>query len=65
MIGAYYYLRVIKVMYLDEPAPAFQRSDEVVQGGMIAAAALFVSPLGWIVLAPLGNWTMTAAKALF
>uniref|UniRef100_UPI00266EA39A proton-conducting transporter transmembrane domain-containing protein n=1 Tax=Sphingomonas bacterium TaxID=1895847 RepID=UPI00266EA39A len=65
VIGAYYYLRVIKVMYFDEPAPAFQRSNDVVQGGLIAATALFVSPLGWVVLAPLGGWTMTAAHSLF
>ncbi len=25
VVGAYYYLRVIKVMYFDEPAPAFER----------------------------------------
>ena len=65
VIGAYYYLRVIKVMYFDEPAPAFQRSDDVVQGGLIAVSALFISPLGWAVLAPLGAWTMAAAHSLF
>ena len=65
VIGAYYYLRVVKVMYFDDPAPAFQRGGEPVQGGLIAAAALFVSPLGWFVLAPLGGWTMAAARSLF
>ena len=65
VIGAYYYLRVVKVMYFDEPAPAFQRSTDVVQGGLIAAGALFISPLGWVVLAPLGAWTMAAAHSLF
>ena len=65
VIGAYYYLRVVKVMYFDDPAPAFQRSDDVVQGGLIAAGALFVSPLGWALLAPLGAWTMAAARSLF
>ena len=64
VIGAYYYLRVIKVMYFDDPAPAFQRSGDVVQGGLIAAGALFVSPLGWVLLAPLGAWTMAAARSL-
>ena len=64
VIGAYYYLRVVKVMYFDDPAPAFQRSGDVVQGGLIAAGALFVSPLGWVLLAPLGAWTMAAARSL-
>ena len=25
VIGAYYYLRIVKIMYFDEPAPAFDR----------------------------------------
>ena len=48
VIGAYYYLRVVKVMYIDEPAPAFQRGGSIVEGGLIAAAATFVSPVGWV-----------------
>ena len=65
VIGAYYYLRVIKVMYFDEPAPAFQRGGDVVERGLIAVSATFVSPLGWLLLAPLGAWTLAAAKSLF
>lgn len=65
VIGAYYYLRVIKVMYFDEPAPAFHRAEEPVQGGLVALSALFVSPVGWFLLAPLGAWTLAAARSLF
>ena len=65
VIGAYYYLRVVKVMYFDEPAPAFARDGDAVEGGLIAAAAVVISPIGWLLLAPLGAWTLTAAKALF
>jgi NADH-quinone oxidoreductase subunit N len=65
VIGTYYYLRVIKVMYFDDPAPEFQRGGSAVEGGLITIAAVFVSPVGWLLLAPLGIWTMTAAKALF
>ena len=65
VIGAYYYLRVIKVMYFDEPAPAFQRGGDAVEGGLIAAAAVVVSPLGWVLLAPLGAWSLAAARSLF
>ena len=65
VIGAYYYLRVIKVMYFDEPAPAYSGEATAVEGGLIAAAAVFVSPLGWLLLAPLGVATLTAANALF
>jgi NADH-quinone oxidoreductase subunit N len=65
VIGAYYYLRVIKVMYLDAPAPEFGGGRNVVEGGLIAASAVFVSPVGWLLLAPLGAWTATAARSLF
>ena len=65
VIGAYYYLRVIKVMYLDGPAPAFGRERNLVEGGLIAAAAVFVSPVGWLLLAPMGTWTLAAARTLF
>jgi NADH-quinone oxidoreductase subunit N len=65
-IGAYYYLRVVKTMYFDEPVTAFPRFEgEVLQGGLIAVAAVFISPLGYFVIPLLGGWTMAAAQALF
>jgi len=65
VIGAYYYLRVVKTMYFDDPAPAFAPMDSRVEGGMIAVAAVFVSPLGYLAIPLLGSWTMVAARALF
>jgi NADH-quinone oxidoreductase subunit N len=65
VIGAYYYLRVVKVMYFDDPAPEFAKNDSPVEGGLIAAAAVFVSPIGWVLLAPLGVLTLNAARSLF
>ncbi len=64
VIGAYYYLRVVKIMYLDEPGEPFGPGDRV-EGGLIAAAAVFISPVGWVLLSTLSVWTMTAAKGLF
>ena len=65
VIGAYYYLRIVKVMYFDDPAPEFEKGGSVVEGGLIAAAAVFVSPIGWVLLAPLGVLTLSAARSLF
>ncbi|MGY2735657.1 NADH-quinone oxidoreductase subunit NuoN [Sphingomonas sp. UYP23] len=65
VIGAYYYLRVIKVMYFDEPAEAYAGRATPVESAVIAVSAVFVSPIGWLLLAPLGVATMFAAKALF
>ena len=65
VIGAYYYLRIVKTMYFDEPAPAYAKGDNAVEGGLIAIAALFISPLGYLAIPVIGAWTMVAAKALF
>ena len=66
VIGAYYYLRVIKVMYFDAPGEPLSGRTTAVEGGLIALSAAAMSPpLGWAALGALGVWTMTAAKALF
>ncbi len=65
VIGAYYYLRVIKTMYFDEPAPAYSREPALVEGGLLVAAAVVISPVGMLLIPALTAWTMTAARALF
>lgn len=65
VIGAYYYLKIIKTMYFDEPAPAYAPSESIVENGLIAVSALFVSPLGYFLIPALGVATMNAARALF
>jgi len=65
VIGAYYYLKVIKIMYLDEPAAPYARSREPVQGLLIFATALLVSPVGYLLIRPLSNLADRAAGSLF
>jgi NADH-quinone oxidoreductase subunit N len=65
VIGAYYYLKIVKVMYMDEPAAPYRRLREPVQGLLILLAALFVSPLGYFLIGPLTNLTDRAAGSLF
>jgi NADH-quinone oxidoreductase subunit N len=65
VIGAYYYLKIVKVMYMDEPAAPYRRMREPVQGLLILLAALFVSPLGYLLIGPLTNLTDRAAGSLF
>ena len=65
VIGAFYYLKVVKTMYFDEPAPAYAKGDSALEGGLIAAAAVFVSPLGYLLIPVLGAWSMAAARTLF
>ncbi|HEX8442737.1 MAG TPA: NADH-quinone oxidoreductase subunit NuoN [Allosphingosinicella sp.] len=65
VIGAFYYLKIIKTMYFDDPAPAFEPGRDRINGAMIAAAAVFVSPLGYLTIPYLGAATQNAAAALF
>ena len=64
VIGAYYYLRVVKAMYFDEPEGEFGPGDKL-EGGLIALTAAIVSPLGYLAIPALGAWSLAAAKALF
>jgi NADH-quinone oxidoreductase subunit N len=65
VIGAYYYLKIVKVMYLDEPAEPYARVREPIQGVLVVLAALAVSPLGYLLIGPLTSLTDRAAGSLF
>jgi NADH-quinone oxidoreductase subunit N len=64
VVGAYYYLKIVKIMYLDEPAPAYMRVREPVEGVLMFVAALIVSPVGYLLIGPLGSLADRAAGAL-
>ena len=63
VVGAFYYLRIIKIMYFDEPAEAFDAMDGEVQwvvylsGAFVLLFGLFANPLLEIAI--------NAAKSLF
>ena len=65
VIGAYYYIKIVKIMYFDAPAPAFEPSREPVGTGLILASALFVSPLGYFLIPGLDLLSTNAASSLF
>ncbi|WP_419731270.1 NADH-quinone oxidoreductase subunit NuoN [Lichenicola sp.] len=63
IIGLYYYWKVVKVMYLDAPLPAFDRrapSISFVAGAMGLVTALFL-----LVLGPVNGAAQAAALVLF
>jgi NADH-quinone oxidoreductase subunit N len=41
VVGAFYYLRIVKIMYFDDPAPAFDRDMGASLGAILAGASLF------------------------
>ena len=65
VVGAYYYLKIVKVMYMDEPAVPYARVHEPVQGLLILVAAIAVSPLGYLLIGPLGALADRAAGSIF
>jgi NADH-quinone oxidoreductase subunit N len=65
VVGAYYYLRIVKIMYFDEPAEAFDPPVHPAVSGVAAVCAVlmlfFVVP---IVSSPLLRSAETAALAI-
>ena len=64
VVGAYYYLRIIKVMYFDEPVEALDRTISAEVSLVIAGTSLFTL-LFFFFPAPLLNSAAAAAASLF
>lgn len=65
VIGAFYYLKVVKVMYFDDPSEAIAPSDDKMLAWIGGALATSVSPLGYFAIPVLAALSSQAAKALF
>ena len=65
VIGAFYYLKVVKVMYFDEPAGVALGKSDWVHQALLLVSALFISPLGYLLTKCLGNLASLAAGTLF
>ena len=63
VVGAYYYLRIIKIMYFDEPAAAFDPVDGEVKW-VVYISGLFVLLFG-LFAQPLLSVAIAAASSLF
>ncbi|MCY7339961.1 MAG: NADH-quinone oxidoreductase subunit N, partial [Sphingomonas bacterium] len=65
VVGAFYYLKIVKVMYFDAPGAALARPRHALETLFILLAALFVSPLGYLLIGPIGRLADNAAGSLF
>jgi NADH-quinone oxidoreductase subunit N len=65
VVAAFYYLRVVKVLYFD---PSVDRVADAGEQGvnffLLFAAALFSSPLGYLLIGPLSRAGAAAARSL-
>ena len=64
VVGAYYYLRIVKIIYFDEPAPAFERDMGPSLNSIIAVAGVF-TVFFLVGAAPLVSAAAAAAASLF
>jgi NADH-quinone oxidoreductase subunit N len=63
VVGAYYYLRIVKIMYFDAPAERFEPMPGVL-AAVLGASGLFIL-FYFVYPAPLVNVAEAAAKSLF
>lgn len=63
VVAAYYYLRIVKVMYFDEPIQSYEEAPVSVRA-IIGVSAVFTAFL-ILVLTPFENLALTAARTLF
>ena len=62
-VAAFYYLRIVKVMYFDEPAPAFDHAPLTLRA-VLAVTSIFLLCF-WLYPAPVMDAASAAAKSLF
>ena len=65
VIGAFYYLKVVKVMYFDEPSEVTIGKSDLAQQVLLFLTTLFISPLGYLLTRCLNELAGKAAAALF
>jgi len=63
VVGCYYYLLIVKIMYFDDPAPAFDPMGRAL-GTMLGVTGLFVT-LFFVYPGPLVDAAGAAARSLF
>ena len=64
VIGAFYYLKIVKVMYFDDPVDRVRGTSGWDHWALLGIAAVVNSPLGYLLTIWLGNLADRAATAL-
>ncbi|OYW45245.1 MAG: NADH-quinone oxidoreductase subunit N [Sphingomonadales bacterium 32-68-7] len=65
VIGAFYYIKIVKVMFFDEPAGTAHGKSDWAHWVLLAICAAAVSPLGYLLNQVLGSLADGAAATLF
>ena len=64
VIGAFYYIKVVKVMYFDEPVGVATARSDWAHWLILGVTTVIVSPLGYLLTRVLGDLADRAAEAL-
>jgi NADH-quinone oxidoreductase subunit N len=65
VIGAFYYIKIVKIMFFDEPADTIKGKSDWAHWALLAISAIAISPLGYLLTGWLGKLADGAAAALF
>lgn len=65
VIGAFYYIKFVKVMFFDEPAGVVTGKSETGHWVVLGISAVVISPLGYLLTPSLSDLANKAASALF
>jgi NADH-quinone oxidoreductase subunit N len=65
VIGAFYYIKIVKILYFDEPANKAVGKSDWMHQALLALSALIISPAGYLLTKWLGHYADSAAAALF
>jgi NADH-quinone oxidoreductase subunit N len=65
VIGAFYYIKIVKIMYFDDPVDVIRGRSDWAHWALLGIASLFCSPLGFLLTRLLGRLADGAAAALF
>ena len=65
VIGAFYYIKFVKVMFFDEPAGVVTGKSETGHWVLLGLTGLIVSPLGYLLTPSLTDLADMAAASLF
>jgi NADH-quinone oxidoreductase subunit N len=65
VIGAFYYIKFVKVMFFDEPVGVVTGKSEASHWALLGLTALIISPLGYLLTPSLTDLADKAAASLF
>ena len=65
VIGAFYYIKIVKIMYFDEAADVVKGKGDWAHTAILVASTLAISPFGYLLTRWIGALADSAAAALF